>query len=488
MKTNKSILWLLSLMLCATPVLTACSDDDDNKNGNPTQEETAKYDDLAYFQNAICRIDSLGNLARYNVGEALYEAEPQHLYIGVDDIEEAANWFSYWIAPDVELGNITPTTTDLTAQLTDTLGRAQGTIYFKAGSGQSVAEVTYSPDTQLKYIDRITFLLNSAWPFNSGGNQWKKGDIKTFRITGAAGEKLKSNDKYLNFVLIREGGNGVKPMWCAITNEKYSLDVNVEYEEHSSFLQIKGSQYCPAESTARTISDILRSDWSFFASKFDEAGCGKLDYSESYWIDKTHTYFFLYYDMIMYGSPDYYIHGAKWPGTSKQPFLLKIDWFDDGDRTFTVTESGSYYEPGHGPENLFDGSCESSWASYQTDWARNGSEEVSGEKCCWFEFQSETSMKPKSYTLWTTNTSGEGWQYSARLPAAWRLYGKKSSRGKWVELHYQPWIELPYRNSASQTFEISNPQECQFFRFEVYWNRDGHATSLVELGQLVLNE
>ena len=121
MKTNKSILWLLSLMLCATPVLTACSDDDDNKNGNPTQEETAKYDDLAYFQNAICRIDSLGNLARYNVGEALYEAEPQHLYIGVDDIEEAANWFSYWIAPDVELGNITPTTTDLTAQLTTSI-------------------------------------------------------------------------------------------------------------------------------------------------------------------------------------------------------------------------------------------------------------------------------------------------------------------------------------------------------------------------------
>ena len=156
--------------------------------------------------------------------------------------------------------------------------------------------------------------------------------------------------------------------------------------------------------------------------------------------------------------------------------------------TFNITKSGSYYEPGHGPENLFDGSCETTWASYQTDWARNGSEEVSGEKCCWFEFEAVPAMKPKSYTLWTTNMSGEGWQYAARLPAAWRLYGKKDSSSKWVELHYQPWIELPHRNSASQTFEISNPQECQFFRFEVYWNRDGHATSLVSLGQLVLNE
>ena len=34
MKTKKSILWLLGLMLCATPVLTACSSSDDDSNGN----------------------------------------------------------------------------------------------------------------------------------------------------------------------------------------------------------------------------------------------------------------------------------------------------------------------------------------------------------------------------------------------------------------------------------------------------------------------
>ena len=159
-----------------------------------------------------------------------------------------------------------------------------------------------------------------------------------------------------------------------------------------------------------------------------------------------------------------------------------------GGRTFNITQSGSYYEPGHGPENLFDGSCETSWASYQYDWARNGSEEVSGSKCCWFEFEAVPAMKPKSYTLWTTSSSGEGWQYMARLPTVWRLYGKKDSSSKWVELHYHPWAELPFQNSASQTFEISNLQECQFFRFEAYWNRDGSTTPLIQLGQLVLNE
>ena len=34
MKTKKSILWLLGLMLCATPVLTDCSDSDDDNINN----------------------------------------------------------------------------------------------------------------------------------------------------------------------------------------------------------------------------------------------------------------------------------------------------------------------------------------------------------------------------------------------------------------------------------------------------------------------
>ena len=486
MKTNKSILWLLSLlMLCATPVLTACSDDDDdNKKDNPSQEESAKYDDLAYFQNAICRIDSLGNLARYNVGEALYEAEPQHLYIGVDDIEEAANWFSYWIAPDVELGNITPTTTDLTAQLTDTLGRAQGTIYFKAGSGQSVAEVTYSPETQLKYIDRITFLQNSAWPYNSGGNQWHRGDIQKFHVTnndgfGRAYESfgLSDKDKNLNFVLIREGGNGVKPMWAAITNDDYIIYNNNKY---------KNWEYVPWLSEAKTISDILRTDYGYFISKFKEAGCGELTYTDSYWLrDRAWSWSGMdfYVEVMLYSSPEYYHHGGK----GSNPFLLKIDWLNDGTRLFTVTNSGTWSLNGEGPENLFDGTCTEVWNSRY--YAR-GYSDVSGKDCWWFEFQPDVSMKPKSYTLWTTNMTGEDWIYYARIPSIWALYGKKNSRSKWVQLDYRYAEELPHKNYAAKSFDISNPQEYQFFRFEVYstWGKTNGNDSPMQLGQLVLNE
>ena len=487
MKTKKYILWLLDLMLCATPVLTACSDsDDDNINNTENSangSETMKYDDLAVFQNAICRIDSLGHLAYYHVGEAIYEAEPQHLYIGVDDIEEAANWFRNWIAPDVELGNITPTTTDLTANLTDTLGHSQGTIYFKAGSGQSVAEVTYSPETQLKYIDRITFMLNSAWPFNSSGKQWHKGDIKTFYITGDAGEGLDDDDNPLNFVLIREGGNGVKPMWCAITNNSYK-NVREEFWK-TDFEKVISSDYCPGLGKANTISDILCSDWGYFASKFNEAGEGKLEYGESYFIDHYEYKFAEAGDHLMvYDRKEIKRASSNWSGGSKQPFLLKIDWLNDGERTFLVTDCSPYALDGYGPENLFDGTCTNTWKS---DWAWGGvTSTVSGKECMFVEFQADPAIKPRAYQLWTTNMSGEDWIYYRRIPSIWALYAKKNSRSKWELLDSQYATELPHKNYDGWGKEFSGiNSEYQFFRFEVYnnWGED-----IVQLGQLKILE
>jgi hypothetical protein len=469
MKTKKSILWLLGLMLCATPVLTACSDDDDdNKNGNSSQEETVKCDDLAYFQNAICRIDSAGYLVDYNIGQALYESEPQHLYIGVDDIEEAAKWFRRWIAPDVELGN---NNADLTAQLTDTLGHAQGTIYFKAGTGQSVAEVTYSPETQLKYIDRITFLLNSAWPFNSGGTQWHKGDIRTMPVTGAAASSLDYEDKTLNWVLIREGGNGVKPMWCAITKNSY----NACWQQNET----RPSRYCPSYSTAKEISDILRSDYAYFISKFKEAGCGELSYTESYWIDYQTTGGFMgletYTHMMLYSSPDYYTNGAKGVSPS-QPFLLKIDWFDDGEQLLTAT-AGTNFNSAKGCFNIFDGD----WSTYWMSWFKvDASDRADGSgKCVYVEFSGDGPILAKRYYM-TYNALIEDFNSQNPChPTEWKLYGKKNSRSKtWQQIDYRKTDELGNNGkfnifNAHKTFHFDVPEsaqaEYQFFRLEL-WN------------------
>lgn len=286
MKTKKLFTWLMGLMLiaAATPTFTACSssDDDDNNNqgGNGTEQTdslTTMWDDLAVFQNAICVIDSSGVLVRYEVGQALYENDPQHLYIGVDNIEEAAKMFATWIAPDVKLAAITPTVTDLTAQLTDTQGRAQGTIYFRAGSGSTVAEVTASADTKLKYVERITFLLNSAWPFNSETLVWHKGDIRRFQISGKAGGSLQDQDKELPFVLVREGKNGVKPMWVTISKGSYQFGPTTFNED--SFKNIQKSDYCPGSAKAKDISNMMSAEWDFFKGRFSQAqsmGAGDL--------------------------------------------------------------------------------------------------------------------------------------------------------------------------------------------------------------------
>ena len=476
MKTKKYILWLLGLMLCATPVLTACSssDDDSNGNGNNTEKpvdnsETAKYDDLAVFQNAICRIDSAGYLVDYNIGQALYDAEPQHLYIGVDDIEEAANWFRGWIAPDVELAAITPTTTDLTAQLTDTLGHSQGTIYFKAGSGQSVAEVTYSPETQLKYIDRITFLLNSAWPFNSGGSQWHRGDIHEFHLNGDCYSGLDSNDKTLNFVLIREGGNGVKPMWCAITNNSYNYRLGTFGK--SDFELIISSSYCPSYSTAESIRSILTSDWSYFASKFNEAGEGKLEHGESYWIDNRYTeYLSTYHSMYIYDSG--YTHGSK-ERSSKQPFLLKIDWLDDGARLFTVSD-GTNMNSNYSCFNIFDGDNGTAWKSRLQ---YNSSDRADGSgKCVYVEFSCEDPIQPKRYYMTYHNWISDYHWLFKYCPTEWKLYGKKNSRSKtWEQIDYRKTDELSKRNPygwqyVTCYFDIpaSAQDEYRFFRLELW--------------------
>ena len=171
MKTQNLFLWLLGLLLMVAAITTfsACSYKDDVNLDDYHAEEPAKtvrYDDFVFFQNALCTIDSEGQLTRYNVGEILHKNESQHLYIGVDNIKEAAEIFATWIAPDVKLPPITPTVRTLTAHLTDTLGRSQGTVYFFAGSGSVVAEVTTCSriKSRLKYVDGVTFLHRSDWP------------------------------------------------------------------------------------------------------------------------------------------------------------------------------------------------------------------------------------------------------------------------------------------------------------------------------------
>ena len=469
---------LLAMLMLATvaPTFTACSDDDDDKNNSEqTESQKLQYDDLDIFQRAICNIDSDGQLVRYQFGEALYDAEPQHLYIGVDNIEEAAKIFRCWIAPDVELGTITPTVSDLTAQLTDTLGHAQGTIYFRAGSGQTVAEVTYSPETKLKYIDKITFLLNSAWPYNSGELKWHLGDIRSFRITGNCSEGIADNDKSLNFVLVQEGGNGLYAVWAAITNNKYTNSSGKQkWGAENSFDKVFYSDYCPTRSSADYITIMLRENWNYFVEKFKQAGCGPLEASASYWINSTHWDWGRYYECMAYSSG--YVSGIT-QGNGEERFLLKNDWLRDGELPLTSI-GGSEGFPGEGYANLFDNNDGSKWLTLN---GRTKSE-VSGKDCWWVEFQTGSPINPYSYSLETGNDTSK---YPERNPKSGALYGKKNARSQWTLIDSRTNFELPAGNYKWKEYQMNGTRgDYTYFRFEVYEPVGGGS---IQLATLYLN-
>ena len=310
MKHIRKTLAALPLLALSALAFYACNKDDD-----PGEEvELDVFDDLSYFQNSIVDVDSLGTFRYYAYGEPIYENDPEHLYVGVDDIDEAAAIFRQWLAPDV---TVTESGGKLSCALTDEGGKAQGTVYFTPGEGANVAEVTASSDTRLLHFSRLTFLLNSAWPFNSAASRWHKFDIiKNVTPKGIKGH-LPSEDKILNWVCIRESGNGVKPMFCAVTTNN---GMNCNSHDHT---EVMTSKYCPGLEKAKNIGDILQKDWDLFKAVFHEAGG---DVSYDCWIDHTHSNFWKYWDYIYYGSNK--VYGRKSWGDGSV-WLLKIDWIDD---------------------------------------------------------------------------------------------------------------------------------------------------------------
>lgn len=311
--------------------LAACSSDDDDMidssvNKAPSAPVTRNgYDDLAIFQNSIVEKDEDGNVVDFFYGDQLDATNPKHLFIGVENMKEAEDLFRVWFAPDVE---ILQSENGLHAMLTDEQGCCQGAVFLSEGTEENhVAEVTFSTDTQLKHFDQITFLKNSAWPirFQRTQKRYCKFDIvRDVELKGIAND-LNSDDKRLNMVCIQASGNGVKPIFCAISNHKY---MNPNYKAFVK--RIRNSKYCPGEGTAPTafnIQKILLADWSGFVETFKEAESGALVAEANYWYDKTSSFLVWEYNGVMdyhsgftYGEDD---------GDVYYPFLFRVFGLDD---------------------------------------------------------------------------------------------------------------------------------------------------------------
>ena len=210
---------------------------------------------------------------------------------------EAEKMFHIWFAPDVEVQR---NGTRLTAMLTDKQGRDQGAVHLSAGTEDNhVAEVTFSSDIHLEHFDRITFLKNTAWPTKLRDTQkrYSKFDIvKDINFKDISND-VDDEDSKLNIVCIQSSGNGVKPIFCALTNHKYGNPISNKYIKN-----IRQSRYCPGEvsaPTAFTIQRILKADWDGFVETFKEAGSGSLVAGANYWYDESHYTFIFEYNGVM---------------------------------------------------------------------------------------------------------------------------------------------------------------------------------------------
>lgn len=324
-KSSVKAIFISMAAFTITCGLASCDKDNDiteskvyKKPGGP-QARTA-FNDLAIFQNSIIERDEQGNFVDFYYGEQLDAANPRHLFIGVDKMKEAEDMFRLWFAPDV---NVQVNGNGLSAMLTDELGNPQGTVFLAPGTEENhVAEVTFSPEMKPERFDRITFLHNSAWPIKlqTVQRQYLKFDIvSNIQLKDIASE-LRDEDKRLNMVCIQSSGNGVKPIFCAISNYHY---MNPNYKNY--VLKIRKSKYVPGEVTAPTaftIQRILQKDWSGFVECFKEAGSGELKPGTNYWYDESHMTFWWTYNGVM----DYlsgYTYGED-DGDIYYPFLFRI--------------------------------------------------------------------------------------------------------------------------------------------------------------------
>jgi len=460
MRTNKFITALLSLLLLAATAisLASCNKDDDpkeseNNNANPgnhsgqnTDSLVRYFNDLEYFQGYFVQTDSAGNFLYRSMGEPLYESDTAHLYIGVDDIDEALKYFEYAIAPDI--AKQTSVSNNYVYTLTDTSGNELGTVSFVPGSGTSVAEIT-TDLPGLKYFNKVTFLQNDAWPHNSGAKVWHKGDVRTFSIADSrAHSVLNMSDIMHQWVLIREPGNGVPPLWVTTTNDVYE-----------SATLVRWFDYSPNNAQAKEIYKLLSENWNAYQSVLPHI-------REHLWIYGALTFDFI--DMSS-GVTDYYIDHPQ----IKYRYLLKIDWNIDwlvkepqGIYTIIAASSGGK----NAAKNVFDGNTRTQWKTFDREYSR-----LSGEICWFLEFMTTEPINPTAYYMTTGDNTK---QFPGCNPRIWNIYAKKNPGDAWVLIDKRDNTDYPRDRMENANFwtgwwGVSVGKEMyQYFRLEMIenWN------------------
>lgn len=161
-------------MLTAGFAFTACSSDDDDNNNNTQQSgENIPNADLDVFTDRLISVDELGQLKGVNIGEALDAVAPTVLSVQADDMEAAKAKFMGLVDG---FKNVTTDGNNITVVLKDADNKEQGRVFFKEGSGNTLATMTYEGFT-LQGISELRFL--SVWPASNAQSRYRLYQIVT---------------------------------------------------------------------------------------------------------------------------------------------------------------------------------------------------------------------------------------------------------------------------------------------------------------------
>lgn len=271
---KKKLFIISALALACSLCFCSCKKDTVTEE-TPEYINTAKLDDLAIFQDYLVHLDTAGNFSHRFYGEALDPSDTTHLFVGVDSLAEALELFKTWCGHSSSVTN-TGFGDDLVFNPTDADGKAQGVISFnvKDAEDASVAEVTFSQNTAIKHVSKVSFVLLSKWPKNEWYSPYVVGD-RSYSMW------LPIERKYEQFLCIRSARPGQRGMFVYISDKEF----------HTLKAPLK---HCASWAEASEASKILTANggWDSFVYMFRTVVSRNLRSDAAYWIDQKKTLFY----------------------------------------------------------------------------------------------------------------------------------------------------------------------------------------------------
>ena len=255
--------------------LGGCSDDNVPQADTEVLEDDRVIDELAVLQKALVKVDENGKFVERVRGVALNPSDTTVVSMGVESYEEAVKEFRSLFHD---------TTTVSTDGTKAAFVLKSGSAELKKGDGTDglLAFATFDVPG-LKYVSRINFILDSAWPENA--------TVRSTYTLGAAYKfqgwtddtpygcvyTWKKTDVF-RYVCIRADKNGKPALLVALTPTMYYLPwVTVSIGDSTGNL--------PDEDKAKEISGIIRNNWGTYLSCFNQQGT-VLKTDSEYWIEE----------------------------------------------------------------------------------------------------------------------------------------------------------------------------------------------------------